>query len=314
MPFIRQKQAKYRDMMSLVFFANLALASARVGQNGSRKPQPLANCKLFLALAVWLSFATAPALALDYRSGMIPLLDGKASIATETQWRFLEPQAAEALLDWWGQPKAFGKDQYRILGLVVPTSVDPTPETGWAVLLLGNSSGWTQAEEQQAEALRQLSWPAERLAPELNVTDHKLIWQVNNQNFPQYRGQIFGRDSLIELRSVAPNAAQLPSTDDMRAVLGQINFMQGSRYEDYQLSQDSVSKTTLEATVTSAAADTSSTEAAHKPAGPLVWLALFAGLGVLLGLTYLLPRRKSKLAKDEIDELEGVEADELDPS
>lgn len=256
-----------------------------------------------------LGFVAVPAQAqgqsLQYRSGMIPLLEGKATITTETDWRFLGKESAQALLNWWGQTGIQTEKTGEFLGLIVPTSLDPTPETGWAVVIDARKNGWIKADEEDARELNSLKWKEDRLAPQLNTTDHKLLWQSQNEAFGQYIAQVFGRRGVLELRSIAPSAAQLPSAEEMRALLGQVNFSQGNRYEDYVAGQDTVSPDNLMSLVEHTQAVATETDAPVKPAGPLVWLLVLLGFLALVGLTVFLPRRKQDSEMSETNDADA---------
>lgn len=223
---------------------------------------------LALALTASSALATTPApLQLKYQTGTIPLLNGKATLNTGTSLRYLNADGArQVIVDGWGNPADAASD---VLGMIVPAGTDPMTQAGWGVVITESKDGHvsdsdaakinydqlmkdmqsgtrdenTEREKAGYPTIDLIGWADQ---PRYDAATHKMYWakELSFDHDPahtlNYAVRILGRDNVLELNAVA-GMTQLPQIKrDMAAVLSQVTFNPGSRYEDFNGSTDKV--------------------------------------------------------------------------
>lgn len=262
--------------------------------------------RTLLALLLSSVAAAAPSTPpLHYQTGKISLLGGKATLDTGRTLRFLNAtDARRVLVDSWGNPPEAASD---VAGMIVPVTLDPEAETGWAVVITESQDGHVsdedashinydslmrdmQAAAHEGNAEREqagygtvdvIGW-ADR--PSYDAATHKMYWakELAFNDSPEhtlnYAVRLLGRDNVLELNAVA-GMTQLPQIrQDMAAVLQQVSFNAGYRYEDYDASTDRLATYGIAGLLGVTAA---------KKAGLLAMLFLFLKKGWVLALAAL---------------------------
>jgi uncharacterized membrane-anchored protein len=208
---------------------------------------------------------------LHYRSGVVPLLEGKVSLDTGRDLRFLDrTEAGRVIVDLWGNPPGSAED---VVGMIVPARLDPDSRQGWGVVItealdghvtdsdaartnydrimhdLQRDTAAANAEREQAGygTVDLIGWAD---APHYEADTHKMYWAKelafhrpdetadSGGHTLNYAVRVLGRDSVLELNAVA-GMDQLPQVrGDMQRVLQQVRFTSGHRYEDYREGTD----------------------------------------------------------------------------
>ncbi|GHF40109.1 DUF2167 domain-containing protein [Deinococcus metalli] len=218
-----------------------------------------------LALATTAAATTPATKPLTYQTGTITLLGGKATLTTGTTLRYLNAEGARrVIVDEWGNPPEAAEGT---LGMIVPAGTDPGTRDGWGVVVTESKDGHVsdsdaaktnydqlmkdmQAATQDSNAEREkagygtldlVGWAD---PPRYDAATHKMYWAKelafsdNEHHTLNYAVRILGRDDVLELNAVA-GMEQLPQIKkDMAAMLSQVSFTAGSRYEDFDGSTD----------------------------------------------------------------------------
>ncbi|WP_221090030.1 DUF2167 domain-containing protein [Deinococcus aquaedulcis] len=210
--------------------------------------------------------AQAAEAPLRYQTGQISLLGGKAQLNTGTSLRYLDASGAkQVIVGQWGNPPEAAED---VLGMIVPAGLDPATEQGWGVVITESKDGHVSDKDaagiNYAELMRdmQAATNEENRArqeagfgtvnlvgwadqPRYDAATHKMYWAKElafsdnpGEHTLNYAVRILGRDNVLELNAVA-GMAQLPQIKrDMAAVLNQVSFTPGARYEDFNADTD----------------------------------------------------------------------------
>ncbi|GGO18095.1 DUF2167 domain-containing protein [Deinococcus humi] len=221
---------------------------------------------LLLLLGHTVAATPSPDALLHYRSGVVPLLNGKVSLDTGSDLRFLDrTDAGRVIVDLWGNPPGSAED---VVGMIVPAGLDPDTQEGWGVVITESLDGHVtdkdaartnydrimhdlQRDTAAANAEREqagygtvdlIGWAD---APHYEAGTHKMYWAKElafhgpdetaegGEHTLNYAVRVLGRDSVLELNAVA-GMDQLPQVKgDMQRVLQQVSFTSGHRYEDY---------------------------------------------------------------------------------
>ncbi|ADV67151.1 DUF2167 domain-containing protein [Deinococcus maricopensis] len=226
--------------------------------------------KALLILSPLLGTATAaatPSAPLQYQTGTINILAGKATIQADPTLRYLDATSARhVIVDLWGNPPSAAED---VVGMLIPGTAGPDTQAGWGVVLTESLDGHVSdndasrinytnllhdmqsgeaddnAEREKAgyEAVRLLGWAEQ---PTYDAAQHKMIWAREiafgdakaDEHTLNYAVRVLGRDSILELNAVA-GMNQLPLVKTgMQNVLQKVSFTPGHRYEDYNASTD----------------------------------------------------------------------------
>ncbi|MFC4425699.1 DUF2167 domain-containing protein [Deinococcus navajonensis] len=206
--------------------------------------------------------------SLHYQTGRIPVLRGQATLDTGTSLRFLDAAGArQVIVDLWGNPPESAED---VQGLIVPVGLDPGTEQGWAIVLTESADGHVSDDDAASlnyvqlmkdmqagteennsarkdagyEPVHLIGWAE---TPHYDPAAHKIFWAKElafgeggaaSDHTLNYAVRVLGRDNVMELNAVA-SMGQLPQVKrDMQAVLGQVTFNAGHRYEDYRAGTD----------------------------------------------------------------------------
>lgn len=265
----------------------------------------------FMALALAVlgtALATTPAAKpLNYQTGTIKLLGGKATLTTGTTLRYLNAEGARrVIVDEWGNPPEAASDA---LGMIVPAGIDPGTRDGWAVVVTESKDGHVsdsdaaktdysklmkdmQAATQDSNAEREkagygtlelVGWADQ---PSYDAGSHKMYWAKelafsdSDTHTLNYAVRILGRDDVLELNAVS-GMTQLPQIKkDMAAMLSQVSFNAGSRYEDFNGSTDKLAAYGIAGLVGVVAAKKIGLIALLPLLLKKGWIVLVAGLGL----------------------------------
>ena len=202
--------------------------------------------------------------ALNYQSGEIELPNKVAKLRLDSEYRYLNPAETKKLLVAWGNPPEAADDTQ---GAVVPTSVDPFSEHGWAVVLSYLDDGHVDDSDarkidytellsdmkkdtrESNEARRKagygevslVGWATE---PRYDSTAHKMYWAKeldfggSGEHTLNYDVRVLGREGVLSMNAVA-TVGQLPDIQrDMQSLLKLAEFTSGHRYEEYTKGTD----------------------------------------------------------------------------
>lgn len=195
-------------------------------------PLPRTVTLTLLVLAFPLAGAAS---GLSYQTGDIPLLDGKASLHTGSNLRYLgAADARRVIADLWGNPPEAAAD---VLGLIVPAGLAPEADGSWAVAVTQTEDGHVSDDDagridydrllgEMRSAARDTN--AEREAagygtvdlvgwaetPRYDAAAHKLYWAKElafhtpgetreGEHTLNYAVRVLGRDRVLELNAVA---------------------------------------------------------------------------------------------------------------
>ncbi len=228
---------------------------------------------------------------LTYRTGDVELPNKIATLHLGSRFRYLDPSETEKLLVGWGNPP--GSETQ---GAVVPASVEPFSDAGWAVILTYDAEGHIDdaeaaeidyddmlkdmkagTEEENAErkdagyeAVHLVGW-AEK--PRYDTTTKKLYWaqelnfEGSENNTLNYKVRVLGREGVLSMNAVASMNQLAQIRSDMGPLIDVAEFNQGQRYADFNPKTDRLAEYGLGALI------------AGTVAGKL---GLFAKLGVFL--------------------------------
>ncbi len=201
---------------------------------------------------------------LTYQSGRIVLPNKAATLDLGEAYRYLNPQQTETMLVAWGNPPGS-----ETLGAVVPASLSPFDDGGWAVIVTYIDDGHVEDEDAQkidyAEMLEDMQegtrsdnesrqeagygsvdligWAEQ---PHYDRSARKLYWakelkfdggEINTLN---YDVRVLGREGVLSLNAVAGMPQIEMVRTDMQDLLTMASFNEGYRYEDFNASTDRV--------------------------------------------------------------------------
>lgn len=214
--------------------------------------------------------------SLKYETGTITLRDGIARINLPENYRYLNPADTETLLTkLWNNPRA-----NNTLGMIVPAGFDPLGGADWAVVLTFSDDGYVkdddaakidyadllkkmqegtkEANKERTEAgypsIELIGWAA---PPRYDAATHKMYWakeikfgdEKENEHTLNYNIRMLGRRGVLELNAVAV-MPQLKAVEAATpALLAMVDFQEGHRYADFNVSTDKVATYGLAALV-----------------------------------------------------------------
>jgi uncharacterized membrane-anchored protein len=212
--------------------------------------------------AVWAERFDA---GLTYATGDVPIGDGLATLHLGPGFRYLDPAQSHRLLEEaWGNPPSPDT-----LGVIVPTSVSPTEEGGWAVIVTYAEEGHVadddadeidydellaamkaDTEEENAArraqgfgAIHLIGWAE---PPRYREESRRLYWarELDFEGSPahtlNYSIRVLGRRGVLELNAVARIDQLAAIKPQMEDLLPQVEFATGHRYEDFDPDVDKV--------------------------------------------------------------------------
>jgi uncharacterized membrane-anchored protein len=196
---------------------------------------------------------------LEYKTGEIQLIGGKAKIKLGEDFRYLDPaNARKVLVDIWSNPPEAGST----LGMIVPKGVNFLDNDTWVAVLEWKPDGYVKDEEfssidfnkmladlkeanksENAERMKggygrlELSGWAE--PPHYDRNTHKLYWAKSfDRDGPvqqlNYDIRVLGREGVLEVSIMS----SMPQFNDIKAkssgILAVVDFTEGNRYADYK--------------------------------------------------------------------------------
>jgi uncharacterized membrane-anchored protein len=212
--------------------------------------------------------------AIVYRRGDVVVGKDLARIAIPTNFRYIDSKDAETVLSTlWGNPR-----NPDLLGAIVPAGFDPTEGGNWLVAITYDEDGYVKDDDaksidypklltQMQETTRTAS--AERVKqgfgavqligwaepPRYDAASHKMYWAKElkfgdeKENTLNYNVRILGRHGVLVLNAVA-GMHQLREVEAATpAILAMVNFREGNRYTDFNVSTDKVATYGLAALV-----------------------------------------------------------------
>jgi uncharacterized membrane-anchored protein len=200
--------------------------------------------------------------ALTYRTGDVELPNKIATLHLGSRFRYLDPSETEKLLVGWGNPP--GSETQ---GAVVPASVEPFSDAGWAVILTYEDEGHiddaeaaeidyddmlkdmkagteeenTRRKADGYEAVHLVGW-AEK--PRYDATAKKLYWaqelnfEGSEKHTLNYEVRVLGREGVLSMNAVASMDQLAQIRSDMRPLIDVAEFNQGQRYADFNPKTD----------------------------------------------------------------------------
>ena len=201
---------------------------------------------------------------IQYQSGEISLMGGKAKIRLSDDFRFLDPaDARKVLVDVWNNPPEAGS----VTGMIVPKGINFL-EDNWAAIIQWKDEGYvkdsdfegtdfnkmlTQLKEQSSEANKERvsrGYPPMELSgwatePHYDKASHKLFWAKSYKvNGPDeqlnYDIRVLGRSGYLEI-SILSAMSQLHDIETKApTILGMVDFSDGNRYADFKPGTDKV--------------------------------------------------------------------------
>lgn len=211
---------------------------------------------------------------LHYQHGDITLHGGLAKIQVPSEFRYLGPDDAEAVLTKiWGNPPGA-----KPLGMILPNDVGPMEHDSWAVIVTYEEDGYVKDNDastidyndllkkmkegtKEASAERQKQgYPGIELVgwatpPRYDAREHKMYWakELRFDGEPEptlnYNIRMLGRRGVLVLNAVA-GMNQLNDIERATpAILSMVNFQEGHRYTDFNASTDKVATYGLAALV-----------------------------------------------------------------
>lgn len=203
---------------------------------------------------------------LQWRSGLIDIGDGLASLNLNEDFRFLDPADTKTVLvDIWGNPP--GGSDY--LGMLFPANTDPAEQSSWGVVISFEEDGHVEDDDAQdinynelletmQEATRannasrqELGYdPVELLnwaePPHYDVVNKKLYWakELKIGDYPthtlNYDIRVLGRKGVLVLTAVAGVDQLAQIKPGMESIVAFTEFNEGHRYADFNPKVDKV--------------------------------------------------------------------------
>jgi uncharacterized membrane-anchored protein len=227
----------------------------------------------------------------NYQTGDITLPNKVAMLHLGEKYRYLDASETNKLLMAWGN-----ESDDTTQGAIIPASVDPMSETGWAVILTYDDDGhiddsdaaeidyddmlkdMKEGTEDHNDARKEAGFQAVHLigwaeSPRYDAATKKLYWakELDFEGSPahtlNYDVRVLGREGVLSMLAVA-SMDQLPQIRaDMRPLIDVAEFNEGYRYAEFNSKTDRMAEYGLGALIA---------------AGVGAKLGLFAKLGALL--------------------------------
>lgn len=202
--------------------------------------------------------------ALDFQQGTIVIGNDLAELRVPPKFRYTGPQGAAKVLEAWGNPPGA-----QTLGMLFPADLSPLADDSWGVVITYTEEGHVDDDDAKdldfAELLEEMQkdteesnkeraqggFPTVRLIgwaepPHYDSEAKKLYWAKElafaggETNTLNYAIRVLGRRGVLELNAVA-SMQQLPTIrNEMKTVLGFVDFKPGNRYADFNPDVDQV--------------------------------------------------------------------------
>jgi len=202
---------------------------------------------------------------IQYQSGEINLLGGKAKLTLTDDFRFLDPaNARKVLVDIWHNPPEVASTT----GMIVPKGINFLGEDGWAAIIQWKEEGYVkdsdfdsidfnkmlkELKEGNAEASKErvrrgygkMELTGWATPPHYDRQNHKLYWaKAFNVDGPvqqlNYDIRILGRSGFFEMSILAAMPQLQEIEGKAPAILSMVDFTEGNRYADYKPGTDKV--------------------------------------------------------------------------
>jgi uncharacterized membrane-anchored protein len=205
--------------------------------------------------------------SLDQQTGQITLDGGIAALSVGPSFTYLGPKDAQTfLVQLWGNPPDSGTGTQ---GLLLPRDVDALGDSGWAVVVDYEDSGYVSDSdansidyddllkqmqqdiadanptrvEQGYDPIALVGWAA---PPHYDAATHKLYWAKrlrfgdNKTDTLNYDIRVLGRRGHLDL-SIVASIDQLPMIEQrVPEILGMVAFQQGNTYAEYDSRVDKI--------------------------------------------------------------------------
>jgi uncharacterized membrane-anchored protein len=241
---------------------------------------------------------------LGYRTGVVDVGDGLATLRLPDSFRFIGPEGSKRLLvDAWGNPAETAED---VLGMLVPSAVSPLADEGWGIVITFDSDGYVDDEDagsidygkmlremqesaaeaneertaQGFDAVRLIGWAE---PPHYDAAAHKLYWAKelafgdSPEHTLNYNIRILGRRGVLVLNAVSQMGQLEEIRSSSQALLPAVEFNDGHRYADYLPGTDKAATYGLAGLIAGGAA-------AKGGLFKALWLGLLASKKVVAGL------------------------------
>ncbi len=201
--------------------------------------------------------------SLQYQTGEITLLDGKAKIKLTDDFKFLDPaNARKVLVDLWRNPPGAGS----VTGMIVPKGFLVTD--GWAAVLQWSDVGYVkdsdydgidfqkmldqlkeknveESKNREAAGYGPMLLTGWATAPHYDKQSHKLYWAKSfdvkrSEQALNYDIRVLGRSGVMELSMLAGMSELAEIEAKVPAILGMVDFTDGNRYTDFKPGTDKV--------------------------------------------------------------------------
>ncbi len=232
----------------LLLLAFLASAPLSFAEDGPSPKEIAAMQKVMKAIG-----------ELQYQSGEVSLLGGKAKVVLTDEFRYLnEADTRKVLVDIWGNPPELGST----MGMIVEKGVNFLQGETWGALLKWTPDGYVKDDDfasinfgdmlkQMREGSLEASKERERRGfgkmvmkdwaqqPHYDRATHKLYWakafEVDGPELGlNYDIRVLGRHGILEV-SIISSMDQFKTIEEKAPqILGMVGFTEGNRYEDYK--------------------------------------------------------------------------------
>lgn len=215
--------------------------------------------------------------SLKPQSGRIALPGGKAELALDDRFRYLDPADTKRLLEEaWSNPPGSGGGT---LGMLLPADVSPLSEHGWGVIITYSGDGHVSDDDADkidyADVLKQMQDDAKSAnqereksgfqpvsvvgwaePPHYDKLEHKIYWAKDlafgnggESHTLNYFIRVLGREGVLELNAVAGMDQLQQVRSDMKQVVNFAQFTKGNQYADFNSGTDKVAAYGLAALV-----------------------------------------------------------------
>jgi uncharacterized membrane-anchored protein len=209
---------------------------------------------------------------LKYETGEVKIGTNLANIKIPAGFRFLDAKQAQYIVyDVWGNPKG---DENKVFGLIIPEKLGVTENGSWAFIVEYDEMGFVkdddadkinyddmlkemktdenEANEQRKkmgfDAVHIVGWAQKPYYDKEKKVLHwakELSFEGSEENTLNYNIRVLGRKGVLVLNAVG-DMNRLPEINqNIASVLGSVQFLEGSRYADFNPSVDKVAAWTV---------------------------------------------------------------------
>lgn len=198
--------------------------------------------------------------SLHWKKGPIALKNGIAKLEVSSHFKYLSPEDAHRVLEFWGNKNIGGT-----LGMLFPANTSPTQRNTWGIVMTYEETGHVsdddashinydqllkemqeaiadenQKRKQSGDHLVELvGWATE---PRYDSKSHKLYWakelnffdETSSHTVLNYNIRILGRKGVLNLNAVASMDQLKLVENETPSILEMVQFTPGNQYDDYQ--------------------------------------------------------------------------------